>query len=332
MLRVCRYIAELYGSTLENNMNILNDFIKTSIDKSEVDNIRDVVGSMHLIDFGIITRQYKDGTCDITCVKKTKIGTLMRYKGVEVLYPCGIKNVQNNQMCLIVNPYSSVYRTSDIENPDFLSDHDIRCIKAIPISSRVTEIFAGINAGGDFVVANKYSEFSLGKWISYFGTTENGKAGVSIYQDGTVIIDACNGKVHMLMHNSDGVGLVHYDSNYYALEALVMQPDGKKYNKFFCLDTFTFTNISDILNSGLSWKRTEYIDLDGILHIYTGAEPTALQQRHLATSEDLEKLWDAFLGHSHANAGAMTSTLSGRPHDVAGIIVQDGNERIVPNA
>ena len=316
-------------------MNILDDFLKTSIDKSEVDNIRDVVGSMHLIDFGIITRQYKDGTCDITCIKKTKIGTLMRYKGVEILYPCGIKNVQNNQMCLIVNPYSSVYRTSDIENPDFLSDHDIRCVKAIPISSRVTEIFAGINAGGDFVVANKYSEFSLGKWISYFGTTENGKAGVSIYQDGTVIIDACNGKVHMLLHNSDGVGLVHYDSNYYALEALVMKPNGEKFNLFFCLQPFTFTKISDILAIGEDkWKRIEKTDTNGVFHIYTGPTSSGAD-RHLATSEDLKLIIDAFNNHTHTGthgetgkpnvSGSPVSVLN--PHDVAGIIVKDGAVR-----
>ena len=312
-------------------MSILEDFVKTSLNKSEVDSIKDVVSSMHLIDFGIITRQYNDGTCDITCMKEVKSGGLLEYHGIEILYPCGIKNIQTNQMCLLVNPFSSVYRTKDLKNPDFVCDHDYRCIKAIPISNSITDIFAGIDAAGDFLVSNKYTMMGLDKWSTYFGTLDELNC-VRINYDGTINITSNNGLMTMLIHNSDGLAFIHYGSDREALEALVMKPNGEKINLFFCSELFTFTKISDILDIGEDkWKRIEKTDTDGVLHIYTGAKSSG-PDRHLATSEDLEKLWDAFLGHSHADAGAMTSSLTGRPHDVSGIIVKDGDERILPNA
>ena len=310
-------------------MSILDDFMNTALNKSAVDSIKDVVSSMQLIDFGVITRQYQDGTCDVTCAREVKSGGLRKYHGVEILYPCGIKNAQTNQMCILINPLSSVYKTTDIQNPDFTCDHDQRCIKAIPVSNAVTDIFAGIDMSGNFNVSNKFNRIGLDKWSAYFCSNDD-RTGIRLYQDGTIDINANNGLMHMLIHNTDGLAFIHYGSDKKALEALVMQPDGKKYNKFFCSQVFTFTNISDILNSGLSWNRTEYTDLNGILHIYTGAEPTELQQRHLATSEDLAKLWNAFLLHSHSGAsGGPTSKPEGSPHDVAGIIVKDGDERAI---
>lgn len=306
-------------------MSILDDFMNTALNKSAVDSIKDVVSSMQLIDFGVITRQYQDGTCDVTCAKEVKSGGLRKYHGVEILYPCGIKNAQTNQMCILINPLSSVYRTTDVKNPDFTCDHDQRCIKAIPVSNAVTDIFAGIDMSGNFNVSNKFNRIGLDKWSAYFCSNDD-KTGIRLYQDGTIDINANNGLIHMLIHNTDGLAFIHYGADKKALEALVMKPNGEKYNLFFCSEVFTFTNISDILNSGLSWKRTEYTDLDGILHIYTGSTSIGAD-RHLATSEDLTKLWDAFLNHTHVDAGAMTSTLTGRPHDVSGIIVKDGDTR-----
>lgn len=309
-------------------MSILEDFVKTSLNKSEVDSIKDVVSSMHLIDFGVITRQYNDGTCDVTCMKKVKSGGPLEYHGVEILYPCGIKNVQINQMCILVNPFSSVYRTKDLKNPDFVCDHDYRCIKAIPVSNSITDIFAGIDAAGDFIVSNKYTMMGLDKWSSYFGTLDELNC-VRINYDGTIDINANNGLMHMLIHNSDGLAFIHYGSDKKALEALVMKSNGEKYSLYFCSEVFTFTKIDDILLTGEKlalWSRVEYTDLNGVLHISPGNKWSG-PDRHLATSEDLEKLWNAFLGHSHADAGAMTSSLTGRPHDVAGIIVKDGDTR-----
>ena len=107
-------------------MSILDDFMNTALNKSAVDSIKDVVSSMQLIDFGVITRQYPDGTCDVTCAREVKSGGLRKYHGVEIMYPCGIKNAQTNQMCILINPLSSVYRTTDVQNPDFTCDHDQR--------------------------------------------------------------------------------------------------------------------------------------------------------------------------------------------------------------
>lgn len=316
-------------------MSILEDFVKTSLNKSEVDSIKDVVSSMHLIDFGVITRQYNDGTCDVTCMKKVKSGGPLEYHGVEILYPCGIKNVQINQMCILVNPFSSVYRTKDLKNPDFVCDHDYRCIKAIPVSNSITDIFAGIDAAGDFIVSNKYTMMGLDKWSSYFGTLDELNC-VRINYDGTIDINANNGLMHMLIHNSDGLAFIHYGSDRKALEALVMKPNGEKINLFFCSEVFTFTKVSDILDIAESkWKRIERTDTNGILHIYTGDKSSG-SDRHLATSEDLKLLWDAFKNHTHSvsvdstshsgTASAPTTTLTD-PHDVSGIIVKDGDTR-----
>ena len=310
-------------------MSILDDFMNTALNKSAVDSIKDVVSSMQLIDFGVITRQYSDGTCDVTCAREVKSGGLRKYHGVEIMYPCGIKNAQTNQMCILINPLSSVYRTTDVQNPDFTCDHDQRCIKAIPVSNAVTDIFAGIDMSGNFNVSNEFNRIGLDKWSAYFCSNDD-RTGIRLYQDGTIDINANNGLMHMLIHNSDGLAFIHYGSDMKALEALVMQPDGKKYNKFFCSTTFTFTNISDILNSELSWKRTEYTDLDGILHIYTETTSSG-PDRHLATSEDLKALWTAFISHKHTCSGSgepssgPNGTMPANPKQVSGIIVKDGD-------
>lgn len=314
-------------------MSILEDFVKTSLNKSEVDSIKDVVSSMHLIDFGVITRQYPDGTCDVTCMKKVKSGGPLEYHGVEILYPCGIKNVQINQMCILVNPFSSVYRTKDLKNPDFVCDHDYRCIKAIPVSNSITDIFAGIDAAGDFIVSNKYTMMGLDKWSSYFGTLDELNC-VRINYDGTIDINANNGLMHMLIHTSDGLAFIHYGSDRKALEALVMKPNGEKINLFFCSEVFTFTKVSDILDIAESkWKRIERTDTDGVLHIYTGTASSG-SDRHLATSEDLKALWDAFKSHVHGyswtdgGGSGNTSTVTSypaNPKQVSGIIVKDGD-------
>ena len=318
-------------------MNIIDEFLKTGLDKGNVEVTKDIVGSMHLIDFGVITRQYDDGTCDVTCIKSNKNGEFLKYHGVEILYPCGIKNMQVNQMCILVNPFSSVYRTEDIENPDFIGDHDQRCIKAIPVSNRITDIFAGIDIGGNFCASNGKISINMQKWSAYFGTTENGKAGVSIYQDGTVCIDACNGTIHMLLHNTDGLGFIHYsnESPVKALEAVVLKPNGEKYSLYFCSEPFTFTKISDILDIGKDkWKRVEYTDTNGVFKICPGDKWSGAD-RHLATSEDLKALWDAFKNHTHyytwsdsgGNGNTNTvATYPANPKQVAGIIVKDGDD------
>lgn len=314
-------------------MSILDDFMNTALNKSAVDSIKDVVSSMQLIDFGVITRQYSDGTCDVSCARKVKSGGLRKYHGVEILYPCGIKNAQTNQMCILINPLSSVYRTIDVKNPDFTCDHDQRCIKAIPVSNAVTDIFAGIDMSGNFNVSNKFNRIGLDKWSAYF-CSNNDKAGVRLYQDGTIDINANNGLMHMLIHTSDGLAFIHYGSDRKALEALVMKPNGEKINLFFCSQVFTFTKVSDILDIGEDkWKRIEKTDTNGILHIYTGAKSSGAD-RHLATSEDLKALWDAFKSHVHGyswtdgggsgNTSAVAS-YPANPKQVSGIIVKDGD-------
>lgn len=316
-------------------MSILDEFLKGAINKSNIATTKDIVSSMHLIDFGVITEQYADGTCDVTCMKEVNSGGLRKYHGVEILYPCGIKNIQVNQMCILVNPLSSVYKTTDIENPDFIESHDQRCIKAIPVSNSITSIFAGIDVAGNFSVSNKGTCILLDKWSTYFGTCDR-KAGVSILSDGTIDISMNKGKMQMLIHPTDGLAFIHYGSDKKALEALVMKPNGEKINLFFCSELFTFTKVSDILDIGENkWKRIEKTDTDGILHIYTGTASSG-PDRHLATSEDLKLLWDAFKNHTHYytwtdgsgnnNTNAPVTTLT-NPHDVSGIIVKDGDLR-----
>lgn len=325
-------------------MSILDEFLKGTMNKSSVDTVRNIVSSMHLIDFGVITKQYSDGTCDVTCMKKVESGGLRKYHGVEILYPCGIKNVQVNQMCILVNPLSSVYRTTDIENPDFIENHDQRCIKAIPVSNAVTNIFAGIDIAGNFSVSNKGTCILLDKWSAYFGTCDRKNTGVLILNDGTVDISMNKGKMQMLIHPVDGLAFIHYGYNKKALEALVMKPDGEKINLFFCSELFTFTNISDILNSDLTWSRTEHTDLNGVLHIYTSATRSS-PDRHVATSEDLKALWTAFKNHTHflswtdgsgeaytakpgaaIKNGSVYTDMPANPKQVAGIIVKDGDD------
>lgn len=309
-------------------MSILDDFVKTTLNKSSIDSIKDVVGSMHLIDFGVITRQYDDGTCDVTCIKEVKSGGLLEYHGVEILYPCGIKNVQTNQMCILVNPFSSVYRTDDIKNPDFVCDHDQRCIKAIPVSNSITDIFAGIDIAGNFSVFNKYTMITLDKWSSYFGSTDS-LNGVTISQDGTINILCNKGHMQMMIHNTDGLGFVHYGTDRKALEALVIKSDGEKYSLYFCSQVFTFTKISDILDIGKDkWKRVEHTRTTGELEISTGSDYNSAD-RHLATVEDLYKLWQAVLTHSHSVSGGSTSgititQLADFPQKASGIITKDG--------
>lgn len=320
-------------------MGVLDDFVKTSLNKSEVDSIKDVVGSMHLIDFGVITSQYEDGTCDVTCIKKVKSGGLLQYHGIEILYPCGIKNAQVNQLCILVNPFSSVYRTYDLKNPDFVCDHDVRCIKAIPVSNAITDIFAGIDAAGNFRVSNKFTMIGLDKWSSYFGTSDE-RAGVTVLQDGTIDISANGGLMHILIHSIDGLAFVHYGSDGKALEALVIKPNGEKYSLYFCSEVFTFVEIKDILDIGKDkWKRVEYTDTDGVFTIAPGNKWSG-DDRHLATSEDLKLLWDAFKNHTHtvsvegvmsgsssaSGTAAIPITTLTTPKKVAGIIVKDGDD------
>lgn len=317
-------------------MGLLDTFVKTVANKDSVQNSMDITGSMRLLDFGVMTKTYSDGTCDVTCIKKGSDNRVLKYHGIEILYPCGFKNVQNNQLCLLVNPFSSVYRTEDIKNPDFIGDHDQRCIKAIPLSNKDTPIFSGIDSFGAFNVSNSSMGLIIDKWSMYFGTL-NSSSNTSVYlsDDGTVVINANKGMVQIIINDDEGIGFVHYGSDNQALEAFVMNPIGEKYSLYFCSEPFTFTKISDILDIGENkWKRIEKTDTDGILHIYTGNKSSG-PDRHLATSEDLKLIITAFNNHTHTGTHGETGkpNVSGtpytvpNPHDVSGIIVKDGDTR-----
>lgn len=319
-------------------MNLLDTFVKTVTAKDDIQRSKDITGSMRLVDLGVITRIYKDGTCDITCIKKGSDGKIQRYHGIEVLYPCGFKNIQNSQLCLIVNPYSSIYRTENLENPDFIGDHDQRCMKAIPMSNNNTDIFTGIDNFGSFNVSNKSMGIVVDKWSMYLGTFgQSSDTSVYLSDDGTVIMNASKGHIHVLIHPDEGLGFVHYSTStpMKALEALVLNPNGEKYSLYFCSEVFTFTKISDILDIGKDkWKRIEYTDTSGVLTVAPGDKWSGAD-RHLATSEDLKLLWDAFKEHTHqytapqhgaglADTAAPITTLT-TPKKVAGIVVKDGD-------
>lgn len=311
-------------------MGLLDTFVKTVANKDSVQNSMDITGSMRLLDFGVMTKTYSDGTCDVTCMKKGSDNRVLKYHGIEILYPCGFKNVQNNQLCLLVNPFSSVYRTEDIKNPDFIGDHDQRCMKAIPLSNKDTPIFSGLDSFGAFNVSNSSMGLIIDKWSMYFGTL-NSSSNTSVYlsDDGTVVINANKGMVQIIINDDEGIGFVHYGSDNKALEAFVMKPTGEKYSLYFCSVPFTFTKISDILNiTEDKWKRIEKTDTNGVLHIYTGTTSSG-SDRHLATVEDLYKLWNALKNHSHGVSGTSTNStsvtpLNDFPQEVAGIIVKDG--------